>query len=70
MLDKLATKIAGLNTSMFYDLVFKREALGSGEGFIIGSGKWEDAQVTEAMHVLRKDIWFLYRSKQTRQIIS
>lgn len=56
MLDKLATKIAGLNTSMFYDLVFKREALGSGEGFIIGSGKWEDAQVTEAMHLLRKDI--------------
>lgn len=56
MLDQLANKIAGLNTAMFYDLVFKREALGSEEGFVVGSGKWEDAQVNEAIKVLRKDI--------------
>lgn len=40
MLDQLASRIAGLNTSMFYDLAFKREALGASEGFIVGSGKW------------------------------
>lgn len=55
-MDKLAGKIVGLNTSMFYDLVFKREALGSGEGFVVGSGKWEDEQVAEAIAVLRKDL--------------
>lgn len=57
MLDQLANKIAGLNTAMFYDLVFRREALGTGEGFIVGSGAWQDAQVNEAIKVLRKDIW-------------
>ena len=31
---------------MFYDLVFKREALGTTEGFVVGSGKWDDAEVT------------------------
>lgn len=56
MLDQLANKIAKLNTAMFYDVVFRREALGTGEGFIVGSGAWEDEQVNEAIKVLRKDI--------------
>lgn len=54
MLDQLADKIVRLNTSIFYDLVFKREALGTTEGFVVGSGNWEDAQVSEAIKVLKK----------------
>lgn len=55
-MDQLAERIAGLNTSMFYDLVYKREALGTTEGFVVGSGKWEDDKVEEAVAVLRKDL--------------
>lgn len=44
---------------MFYDLVFRREALGTTEGFVVGSGKWEDDKVAEAIKVLRKDVWFV-----------
>jgi hypothetical protein len=52
----LAEKITELNTTMFYDLVFRREALGTTEGFVVGSGKWEDDKVAEAIKVLRKDV--------------
>jgi hypothetical protein len=41
---------------MFYDLVFRREALGTTEGFVVGSGKWEDDKIAEAIKVLRKDV--------------
>jgi hypothetical protein len=41
----LAAKIAELNTSMFYDFVYRREGLGTSEAFIVGTGRFKDEEI-------------------------
>jgi hypothetical protein len=42
MLDVVAGKIAGLNTSLFYDFAFRKEGLGTTETYFVGSGEMEE----------------------------